>query len=178
MSTEIPDRLKNRPTYRGFIIPAISIMDAQGVPDFRVIDMEKWHQIVNQRLCAICGEKLVPGQYWFIGGDICEANHLFFDPAMHEECARYSFTVCPFLAFSDYSKRPTRALPEGYEVINHDELQNPKRPKRLALFFTANYRKANVRGTDQWMIMAGNWITVEWFTPKTDPQVFGAGKKQ
>jgi hypothetical protein len=71
-------------------------VDSKGVPDFRVSDHAKWMRVVAERRCGICGE---PFHYWlyFLGSARQIQHRSFWDPPTHEDCARYSAAVCPFL---------------------------------------------------------------------------------
>lgn len=108
---EMPERLKGRPRYGEYVIP-YSVVVIDGVPDFRVTNMEHWFECIRRKLCAICGQPL---EYWvwYLGGPSCVEGDVYFDLGMHEECCFYSAAVCPFLAGEkDYSKRPYQ-LPGG-----------------------------------------------------------------
>lgn len=99
------ERLKDRPKYGEYVIP-YTVVVINGVPDFRVTDMERWEECVVGKLCAICGGPL-DYWVWYIGGKNCADSGLYFDLAMHEECCFYAASVCPFLAAGrDYSSRP------------------------------------------------------------------------
>jgi hypothetical protein len=95
-SIEIPKFLSHLKTYGGYPVPFVQ-MWLDGKPDFRVIDPEKSTRCVRQKLCAVCGVRL--GEFcYFIGGDLCKANHLFTDPAMHGQCAEFATQACAFLS--------------------------------------------------------------------------------
>src|SRR5258707_8898643 len=103
---DIPDFLSHLPTYGEYPVPFI-VKYVDGKPDFRVVDMEIWDRCVNEKLCEICGRKL--GEISFIvGGPVTGQNYLFFDPPMHEACARFAAKVCPYVSGKDrkFSDRP------------------------------------------------------------------------
>lgn len=86
---------------RGYPIPYVVLVDADGVPDFVVNDAAKTLQVALERLCAICGEGL-PEHPWFGGGP---GNALlngdvavYIDGPMHRECLHFALRVCPHLA--------------------------------------------------------------------------------
>jgi hypothetical protein len=54
----IPERLSKRPQYKGFAIPFTTLIDANGVPDFKVVTIDVWMQCAVEKLCGLCGEKL------------------------------------------------------------------------------------------------------------------------
>ena len=92
----IPKYLALRPKWKGLPIPYTTMIKPDGDPDFRVTDQQRWVNCVTQGLCGLCGSKLM---YWqaFIGGEKCKETHLFFDPAMHVECAEFAAKACPFI---------------------------------------------------------------------------------
>ncbi len=99
---EVPSflaHLKRDP--RGYPHPFLMMPDS-----IITMDGRKHERCVREKLCMICGRKL-DNKKWFIGGHRTAVNRLVVDPAMHEKCARYSLTVCPFLANSEmkYRKR-------------------------------------------------------------------------
>jgi hypothetical protein len=151
---DIPERLKSRPRWGELPIP-YTTMIVEGKPDFRVADGEAWARCVRGRLCALCGQAL--GYYvWFIGGPLCYRHRFFFDPAMHEECARYALAVCPFLAGDrQYSGRE---LPGGATVVKGVSRQVPD---RIALMQTRSYSLVRVSGVRQ--VRAEAFTKVEWF---------------
>lgn len=136
----IPAYLRQRPRWRGFPIPFTTLIRDDGTPDFKVTDQRAWAFAVSRGACGLCGEPLV---YWqaFIGGGRCKESRLFFDPAMHIECAQYAIRVCPFLVGkSDYSGAPP---PAGVVVDEHCSAQ---RPPDMYLFKTRGYRLVKIDG--------------------------------
>lgn len=97
LPTRIPERIQKLPTYKGYPIPVSVMISDAGIPDFRVSNENKRLELLYERRCGICGEDLTIPLY-FLGGPKSMYSHLFFDPPMHEECARFSFEVCPYLA--------------------------------------------------------------------------------
>jgi hypothetical protein len=153
MMIEIPDFLSHLPVFQGLPVPYMVPIDGRGVPAFRVIDTEKWLNCVEQKLCAICGIRVV--RFFFIGGESCRYNHLFHDPAMHRHCARFSATICPFLAGDiGYSAAPYPTIP-GTAVVTKEAVSN-KRPARMYIFRTSRFTL--VGGG---LIKAGPWSGIE-----------------
>lgn len=112
----IPERLKSRPLYRGYVVPYSVLVDDQGRADFRVTDMDKWSECAKLKLCALCGQKL-DYWVWYIGGPSCAESGVYFDLALHEECCFYAAKVCPFLMGArEYSERPAKVAREGYRT--------------------------------------------------------------
>ncbi len=100
MTIEVPPflaHLKRDP--RGYPHPFLMMPDS-----IFTLDGRKQERCVREKLCMICGRKL-SNKKWFIGGWRTAVNRLVVDPAMHEECARYSMKVCPFLANSEMKYR-------------------------------------------------------------------------
>lgn len=139
-----PASLAARPAWKGMPIPYTVIMRKGGIPDFAVTDLRRWIQVVRQRLCGLCGDKL-DKEIYFIGGPLCAENRLFGDPAMHKDCARYAFSVCPYLAFrKDFDPEPEKR-PTHLEIgVSVDDQISPTRPDRFALYRCRSYELAQV----------------------------------
>lgn len=119
---ELPEKLKDRPTYRGYVVPA-TVLWRGNIPDFKVTDTTMWRNVVMLRLCAICGKRLEAKKY-LIGGPKCAEYLAFFDPPMHRECALYALRVCPFLGCrKDYV--PLDNLPSDTKVLEHANVPQP-----------------------------------------------------
>lgn len=115
-SIPIPDRVASLPRdERGYPIPYfIPIVD--GKENFKYMDAPKQLRCATQRICMICGQKLLPKQYWYITGPIGRKNFTVSDPAMHEECARYSLAVCPHMHY-EKADRTTGADESPPEIV-------------------------------------------------------------
>ena len=87
--------LRKLKVFAGLPVPATAKWE-NGKPDFRTTDHFELLRCVKFKLCAVCGNKLGLTCYW-VGGPLCQQNHYFTDPGMHEECARESMRLCPFL---------------------------------------------------------------------------------
>jgi len=121
----IPDRMVLLQRYGGFPVPFTVLVDlVTGIPDFTATDMERWYAAVSERLCGVCG---TPLDYWiwFIGGPQSMEIRSFFDPGMHEECARYALSVCPYLSgLKGY--RPAPRQHEGAVIeVKHNVVDSP-----------------------------------------------------
>lgn len=136
LAPPIPDRLRNRPKFNGYVIPFSVLIKRNGKPDFKVTDHAQWQRCITEKLCGVCGQPMV-GTMFFIGGENSLASGMFFDPAMHEECARYSFAVCPFLIGNrDYAPTPTVA-PEGVAALTVYPWND--RPKRMGFLICQDF---------------------------------------
>jgi hypothetical protein len=90
-TSTVPSRAKVCPRFRG----VWSRLARH--PDFKTTDPRKIQRCVTERRCGICG-KTMDREVVFVGGPLSMVSRIFNDPAMHEECARYAYEVCPFLA--------------------------------------------------------------------------------
>lgn len=90
--TRALDKLKR---FAGLPVPhAVKWIDDK--PDFRQMDLEKYAEAINRRLCGVCGDPLGEKCYW-IGGPKSFRSKLFTDLPMHQACAVESIRLCPFL---------------------------------------------------------------------------------
>lgn len=113
--TEIPDRIKALPVFRGYPVPWFVAYpngpDAD--PEFRVADAQKWVRAVKEKRCWVCGEQL--GAWLvFVLGPMCGITRTTSEPACHKECALWSVYNCPFLS-RPHMVRRDGDLPEGTE---------------------------------------------------------------
>ena len=157
----IPRRLRQRPRDpRGYPIPYVVLINADGTPDFRASNPQHWLNCVEHRRCQLCGQPLAGGG-WFIGAPECEASRRFLDPAMHLDCGEYSLMVCPFLAipkahYSDLERRPV----EGERIQIHTE-----KPDRFMLAHTRGWERVDMRAGEGVVptILAWPWTEVRWW---------------
>ncbi len=108
----IPEKIKQHCVMHGeYPIPFTTLV-VNGLPDFTATDLENWAKCVLRKLCGICGQPL---DYWiyFIGGPLSMKNQTFFDPGMHQECAEYSWSVCPYIC----GRKDYRLEPRQHEGI-------------------------------------------------------------
>jgi hypothetical protein len=157
LAPEIPATLQHRPLWNGFVIPFSTYVTPEGKPDFKVTDQEAWIRCARYRLCGICGQKLF-AEMFFIGGEASMESGLFFDPPMHEACARYSFSVCPFLS----GKKGYANLQnmEGIADLHVDTNMPTEKPKRMGLLRCSGYQLVNANGS---IYFLGTKLGVEWF---------------
>lgn len=151
---EIPPRLAERPRYKGLPITFVTFVDQHGVPDFKVLNAPMTALCANERRCALCGHKLEE-EIVFAGGPACEEYHQFLDPPMHEECCRYAFVTCPFIALGrDYAKH-YKDHDADIQVIG-EGIRAPE----MGMFFTDGYQI--IGSPEQWAFLANEWTKVEW----------------
>ncbi len=131
-----PDRLRDLPRHGLYPIPYFTLIKPDGRPDFRAHDAHRHSAAMRRGLCGVCGERL---PYWifFLLGPNALRERLSYMPAMHEECARYSLRICPFLALEDHthSMRP----PGAGNVKLVSDADMPPKPPRCALVRTRRY---------------------------------------
>ena len=139
---EIPDRLKSFPLYKGMLVHYTVHVRNDGVPDFRIVNEANRIRCAAEGLCNLCGQPLEPVMC-FIGGERSGASRVFIDGPMHEECAKYSISVCPYLKNENWqhSEREAKAEP-GYEIrtISAVLIGRPK----MGLFYTDGYQLAKL----------------------------------
>lgn len=151
----IPDRMAQLPRdARGLPLPYMT----GDTGDFRIIDRERWEEIVTRRLCGICAQEL---DYWiaFVGSQGNVDTRVFLDPGMHVECARYSIEACPFLSLP-HARRSGRALPADGRVYTAPPVR--ERPPRMALYLTRGFEITVHPGVGR-AILAAAPKSVEWF---------------
>lgn len=175
----IPLKLRDRPLFKGLPVPAV-VMYVNGVPDFRITDLEAWDRIANNRLCSLCGNSLRK-LMWFIGGPSAMEQRLFFDLPAHEECGLYAFKVCPYLALasSTYNQRafPT-ILNVGKEIVDFGANTDvsPHRPELLGFAAATSYRIGQTDG-GQPLAQAGPWLCGPyWFKGREDAEEYEVQK--
>lgn len=154
--TPIPARLAGLPRHGGFPAGFVFAVGENGIPDFTVLDDEKVMRSIREKLCGLCGQPL---DYWvtFVGGPRSVQNRRFLDPAMHEDCARYALSVCPFLlGQKDYAARKAHA---GLDRPDEVRTLATGNPERFALYVTRGY-KIDPRAA---AIRANAPARVEWF---------------
>jgi len=150
-SISLPERLKNfKKDERGYVIPFFVPIQANGEPDFKFMDDKKQELCATKKLCMICGQKLIENDYWYISGPLARKNFVSSDPAMHEECARYSLAVCPHMHLQK-AKRNTK------DTIDADIISR-KKPDEIFLINAANYV----------LIKQKHYLISEYFNIKTE----------
>lgn len=157
----MPDSIAALPRdERGYPIPFNVVVDANGKPDFRIIDENKAATAMLTGRCALCGGDLI-GNAAFVGGPRSINAHLFADGPMHPECAEYAVQVCPMIAAPKFSYTEKTA-PDGYEIANIREVST-QRPEVFGIGITGSYG-FNRTPDDNVVIRAGAWIEApRWF---------------
>jgi hypothetical protein len=111
----IPARLRGRPRdARDFIVPYFvqwfedskPSPEGLGVPDFRVVNTERFYGCIKHNICWLCGGIL--GSYHsFVLGPMCAVTRTTSEPGSHRECAEYALKACPFLIRPRMRRNPS-----------------------------------------------------------------------
>src|SRR6202012_5772460 len=90
-----PAPLNNARPRRGMPIPFVVYRDVHGVPHFSINNVAAVDQVLDHRLCGLCGRPLARNEIWFIGGpgSTFMDDGMYIDPFMHEACGRYAVKV-------------------------------------------------------------------------------------
>jgi hypothetical protein len=161
--TDIPSRLARRPLDpRGFVIPYSQFIDADGKPNFRIMDDGRVRECLRRRLCSLCGEPM--GRHiFFIGGPLCVANGMFHDPAMHKECAEYALQACPHLARSKGRYGPVPdSIPGGARLIV-GVMGSDQKAERFAIMHTSDYSATRTADGMPLIIAKRPWLDVAYW---------------
>ncbi len=157
--THLPDALRTRPRDpRGYPVPHSAWQDpATGEYDFRILDQTIRLADLEERLCAISGEPMPEGEYWFIGGPSSFEQRVFVDGPMLQEVAEYSLQVCPHLALLASQYR-------GVGIPDDVRLEGPSREKSeiLMLGRTRSYEIVEIEGFPY--VRAAPWNAVNWWS--------------
>ena len=150
---KVPGRIQKLETERrGLPIPFFAYRSADGTPDFTTVRAGAHLEQIKSNLCWICGQELRKFK-WFIGGELFYAHGVSNDGPMHEECARYSLEVCPYLAISQ-----TQRTASGGVV---DTAVAEAKPSKIVLL---KVRKVRVSPSgDAYHYHLGKYLKVEWF---------------
>lgn len=127
---------------RGYPIPFF-VPIINGKPEFRFQDVHKQRRCLDEKLCSICGKKLYDKSYWFISGPLGLQNQTASDPPMHEDCARFSITVCPHLIYQNAERRTT-PLKEGNAFRNPSQVLD--KPSEIYLVKADKYNAVRFAG--------------------------------
>lgn len=132
---EVPDQLKARPVYGGYITPyfvawyldgkQVHEKTAGAVPSFVTIDVTRATHCRTQGLCWCCG-KMMGAHKWFVFGPGSAVAQQSVEPPSHRDCAQYAVQVCPFMLDPDRAMRAPKApLKEGQVIDLEMSTHNP-----------------------------------------------------
>lgn len=154
----VPEILAELPRdTRGYPIPAGAWRDpATGEYDFRVLNQQIRLDALKNKRCAISGELMLPGEYWFIGGPVNFEGRLFVDGPMRYEAAEFSLMTCPHLALSASKYRRT-----GVEDKFRPAGTTLEKSPILMLAMARHYRLEEIK--DFVYVRATAWRAVSWW---------------
>ena len=120
---------------RGYPISFVTTVDEMGVENPCDIADDRVHFAYRHHLCGVCGEPLPPGEPVCLIATTPRAirTRLFHDPPMHPNCARYAFTVCPFLANPKW------------KPLGRPQVSGRDRPEAQYLYWTYSYNWQRIR---------------------------------
>jgi hypothetical protein len=125
---------------RGFPVPYF-VKWVNGVPDFRILDMEKIHQSTVEGRCQICGKKLGRSGIFAVG-PISAITLVDDEPPMHQLCAEFAAQACPWM-MRPGMKRGQAVKPDGTltpaEILNTPGTVYSGAPKVWALIEVQSY---------------------------------------
>lgn len=160
----VNSRLDRRPKYKGLPIPYVQYIRSDGIPDFRTVDDEKRWECVEKGLCGLCGEPL--GYYIaFIGGDLSVKNRAYLEPPMHVLCIEDAMKLCPFLC-KGRDFQGLREDPNSDKTVTEEEAISAKRPDRMAILVTRNYKVKTKLRTK--VIEPGRAVSIAWYDENGD----------
>lgn len=111
----MPSRIRRLPVDgRGYPVPWF-VAWVDGVPDFRVVAVERVLEAVKKDVCWVCGESNHPKRRAFLIGPMCAINRISAEPPGHPECMAWSARACPFLV-RPKAKRREAGLPPEHEA--------------------------------------------------------------
>jgi hypothetical protein len=145
--TPIPERMAQRPQYKGIPIPALTMIDDKGIPIFKAIDGDIVWKLKNEHKCGLCGQPL---DYWiaFMVTEEEARNQFILESPNHEECLRYAFQVCPWLYYSKAKYgNPEEMKIDGFkfESVHPDREITNERPEKLGVYVCRTW-KDEIRG--------------------------------
>jgi hypothetical protein len=157
----LPDRLASRPiSARGFPVPwFVTVQDAAGEWDFRVVDPRRVTEAVNGKRCWICGKPL--GRHLaFAIGPMCSINRVTSEPPAHLVCAEYAVKACPFLSHPR-ARRNEAGLPAERFVPG---VMIARNPGAIAIWITETFRPFKTKTGGAGVLFAiGEPSSVTWW---------------
>lgn len=143
-----PERMAKLPHYKGLPVPALTLIDDKGIPQFKVIDNDKVWELKRDKKCGICGESL---DYWIafmVTEEEVNSRHIFESPN-HIDCLKYAFEICPWLYYSKATySHLDKVNMEGIEIVSAHpdrEITN-ERPSKLGIYICRSYENVIYKG--------------------------------
>ena len=159
----LPSRLRTLPVDdRGYPVPWFVAWRADGQPEFRAMDPEKWIRAVRDRRCWVCGGAL--GQYLaFVIGPMCGINRTTAEPACHLECAEWSARNCPFLTRPHMVRREDDEINTAQLAVQSAGMALARNPGVALIWITKSFHVFD-DGTDKPLIHLGNPLRTLWYS--------------
>lgn len=110
----IPARMRTRPLDpRGYPIPwFVTLKDANGHPEFRVLEPGRIQEALRGERCWLCGERL--GRFKsFLIGPMCAITRTISEPPQHRECSELAAKACPFMVLPTAKRREANLPADG-----------------------------------------------------------------
>jgi hypothetical protein len=120
---------------RGYPVPKFASWDADGNPDFVLVDTKFFARAINEGLCWICGGRLGK-RMWFVTGPMCTITRTSSEPPCHRGCAIFAVKNCPFMT----KPMAKRVDLEGKDYRNPGGVMLERNPGVSALWETNNYK--------------------------------------
>jgi len=159
MTVEMPERIAALPTnHAGYPVPWF-VAWVDGKPDFRLMDEEKIHLAIIDRLCWICGDGLGRWQTYAVG-PMCAVNRISAEPPSHTECAVYAAQVCPFLITPTKGRREGRLPGETKDAAGFMLKRNPG----VVLLWTTRSDPMPFRAPGGLLFTLPDPVSVLWFS--------------
>jgi hypothetical protein len=143
---EKPERVELLPTYKGLPIPYTTLIDENGVPQFKLTNDNVW-KAKRDGLCAICGQPLDYWKAFMVSEEEAESRTVWENP-QHEECLRWAFNVCPWLYYSKAKYTNAEDVKvNGYTAFNAhpNRTESSERAKKLGIYICNNYKNVIVQ---------------------------------
>jgi hypothetical protein len=155
----LPDRMKDLPvSAKGYPVPYF-VKYIDGVPDFRVMDEEKYARCLKNNVCWCCGKPL--GRYKaFVGGPLVAINKISAEPPLHRDCAEFSVQACPFLLLPKAKRRDTSDV--TIEVSAMGGMMLDHNPTVTAMYMTASFKVTH--DANGLLLRMGDPTEVIWYT--------------
>lgn len=164
-----PERIARLPHYNGLPVTYTTLVDLNGIPNFKATDDRKVWECKRDGKCSICGEPL---DYWIafmVTEEEAKSRNVYENPN-HEECLRYAFNICPWLyyskaKYSDPSEDWNKT--EGFIVYaaHPDRTNSLDRPPKLGIYVTSGYKNKVLRNRYR-VCRVGNAKKLEWIEGK------------
>lgn len=147
-----PERIQRLPHYKGLPITAITMIDDEGVPNFKSVDHLKIRKMKNEKCCGICGEKLDYWMAFMVSEEEAKTRYVFESPN-HVECLKYAFNICPWIFYSKQRYSEVDKMNEiynekGYTILatHPDRETMNERPQKLGIYVCRGYENVIHKG--------------------------------